>query len=572
MLLALFLLSIKVQIDETKIHSNGVTFVCRTSKIYTVSEDYIFDVSGRKIRMNVGSVGIEAKNVSGEIFERYFEAESIKIVPGEVRIEGLCISICGMSCPERGVFTNVIIREERIYAEDPKVKLFGLRAPLFLVSDKYDIIGRSPGFMNPTLSLSKRSGMIAEVEYSFPLRTFDTAFMASYYQRQRMFLLGLKGESLKNNISAGIRYANQNVFSGNYEIILYGKRYHLSSAGNVYTEEFLKNIPASVDLSAIPFSSVQKEGGIAFGRFSVSDQINVFIEPKGYQSFSKIFLSYGRDPFPREGYFFSAGDVIFLSDGNLESFPLVKFLYSIGDVGIGGRLMLSGKSLNRIGSVDDVFLPYEAYRFLLTEDITYPFLFSSHYSRYLRSDFISSHIYLSIGLLGRELPPERLKLIREGGISLIYGLGELFVSVGMLGNEIFLDSGLRLHLKDHDLEFRSSKRADKFIANLSSVQNIHFGFFTAENLLSLVFSNYQYIFGIGTADEWELFVNDSVRLNLSSFGGFRFGAILQHVRPVQVNTEAYLNISHICSEISFGLIYNFVRKDPRFFSSIKMNL
>lgn len=569
--IALLILNTKVYLLESTVYLSNITISCRELLIYPTKKDFELKIGEKKFSLSVEGTSIYSKEVSGYFFDRYFEAQKFELSPERVKIYNLCISLCELNCPKNGIFGNLDVQREYIHIQNPKVKILNTEIPLFFISEKTDSYGRSPGFTNPSFSVSRNNKLITGVDFYFPFPSIDFSLSTLYFQRDKIFLGGLYGKTLNENFSFDVRYANPEIILVKHNLNLQNQNYQLFSFGNIFTEAFLERIPARVEISSAPFGIFQQEGRLNTENLQIENYTYTFSNfLTGFENFSRILLTYGKRSF------FSIGGI-----GNFSQnpkrvntlLPTAKFFFQLDQFGLSGKIVPFG---SKIYVKDSQFLPYEAYFYILSEDFLYPFLFSLSYSDFYDLYFLSSQGYTALNVLSSDFPPKDISLIPEAGFSLISGGFNFFGSFGIKqtkNSEIFSDSGIIWSLDLITFELRNTTYKNRFMTRISLLQSFLFGSRNLRNEISVFISNSAPFFRQEIQNKkTEVFPSYRSEILLSPLR-FQFGMLFYQIKPVQISSLISYNIRRICSEIFIEGIYNFTDVgEPRLSFGLRVNL
>lgn len=557
------ILIILTEFQMNDMYLNDLTLRCEKLTIENLKKDFQVVLGNKKVHLSVESLKIESENVYGYLLRRYFEAEHVEIEFGKLQISGVCISLCGLTCPKGGIFTELInLENQRINIKNPKIRILEFEIPAFFAPEKLDSYGRSPGFMNPVFSISKGNRTILGIEYFFPIEDFDFSFSSIYFQRNRIFLGGINFSG--ENFSFKTKYANQNIFEVQHEFLFKGKSYHISSYGDIFTRDFIQNIPANVESAAKPFTMIYQEGFLRAEKISVSNYIYIFSEflTRG-ESFSELTLTYDSQDIS-----ISAGGIGDISYAGKNFSPLMKFFYSNEGFRISGKLVANKKE--RDESI--MFFPYEAHLYLFSEDFLYPIIFSISYSIFTQ--------YIGLSLFSSDFPPRNFGTIPELGTRIIFGRIDTFLSVGGTYNKnifsVFSDSGILLSTKALDIAIRNSTYKDKFLSQfwlsstilISRTQRVR-------NDVGILFSNQAPHFR-GKAERFELFPiyrANFIFSDLKIQPSLTLYSSLNQLKPIQLSILLSYLIKKICSDFYANWIYNFTKSgETRISFGVKVSL
>jgi len=552
--------------NNTNLYLNDLTLRCEKLTIENLKKDFQVILGNKKIYFSVESVKIETEKIRGYFLGRYFEAEHSEIQFSRLQISGVCLSLCGLTCPKGGIFSESInFQNQRISIKNPKIKILNFEIPVFFAPEKVDSYGRSPGLMNPVFSISKRNRTILGIEYFFPIEDFDFSFSSIFFQRNRILLGGINFSG--EDFSFRAKYANPNIFELRHEFLFRGKSYHISSYGDIFTRDFIQNIPANIESAGKAFTMIQQESFLKEGRnISVSNYIYIFSEflTRG-ESFSELILTYDLQDIS-----ISAGGIGDISYTGKNFSPLAKFLYSSDGFRISGKLVKNKKEIDE----SIIFFPYEAHLYLFSEDFLYPLIFSLSYSKSIDTFF--THIGLSL------FSPDfsHFGTIPELGTRIIFGRMDTFLSVGGTYNRnifsIFSDSGIILSTTALDIVIRNSLYKEKFLSQFWLSSDI----FISRNQMirndiGILFSNQAPYFR-GKAERPELFpiyranfIFSDLRIQPS----LTLYSFLDQLKPIQLSILLSYLIKKICSDFYANWIYNFTKAgETRISFGVNINL
>lgn len=587
MLIAFFLVA-EIYLSDATIYLSNLTATCESIVIHKVRENFKFRFGSKTLNLSVENTNIRAEKISGYIFNRYFEADFFELRQGDLMMSDICISLCGLTCPKGGVFGDMMIEKNRIKLASSGLKFFNIKIPALLISRKFDVYGRSPGFIDPTFSFSRRSGNIFGIGYLFPFRSFDLLLSTLYFRKNGLFLAGVGAKDIDDErFSFDVMYADQSVFSGKYSIIVHGGEYFFSSYADLFTEGFIRSVPAKVERSSFPFGSVGQESFVELRTLAVSSYMRTFsFFLTGYESFTRIIVTYGRDSF------LSLGGIAHISSSPLRTrgsfLPLAKFLYSAENFTIGVRVFpIDGVQVfhpyerNSGREVETSFLPYESYLYIFSEDFIYPNLFFLSYTRLFDIGLGLTGTYVALSffksdMLMKDREAGSISLIPESGLSIVSGNINLFLSGGLKrtnSSDLFSDSGVLISLGDLGLELRNSIYAERFLVKTSSSHRSSLGSVVISNEIAFLISNSSVVFGdTETKKDVELFPLYKLSLMTSSFG-LQSGFILHNLRFVQLSLLLSYHIRKMCTEIYLDGVYNFTKVgEPRISFGAKVHM
>lgn len=559
-----------LRISGATLYLNEITLSCETLVAQNIRKDFQISLGGKNISVSIESLKIESENIHGYFLGRYVEAQRGEIEFKNFQLYGACLSLCGLTCPNGGIFTKLIkIQEQKVKIENPEVRFLNLQIPLFFLPEKLDNIGRAPGFTNPIFSISKKNGKILGIDYFSPIKDFEFSFSTVYFERKKIFLAGI-GSSLRDFLFLEARYANPDIFAIKNKLLFKDENYHISSYGDIFTKDFIQNIPARIESGGKPFGLFYEESFGRLGDTSIYNYIYIFSEfLTRNESFSELLISYNA-----KNLSISAGGTgyIFYSERNFS--PATKFLYSKEGIRISGKVIANPKPKKETL----LFIPYEAYLYLFSEDFLYPLVFSLSYSDFSGADIILTHSYTGLNLLGLDFPPKNFGIVPELGNSLIFGGINTFLSIGGIysrGLSVFSDSGIILATKSVDIQIRNSTYKDKVLSQFSLSSSVFFSkFHTIRNEIAILFSNQAPYFG-GESKKFEMFpiyratfVFSDLKLqpNLSLY-------LLKQIKPIQFSLLLNYRIKRLCSDFYADLVYNFTKiGETRLSFGIKINL
>jgi hypothetical protein len=203
MLLFFVLLAINSQIffESATIYFDSVSFFCRSATIYHVEKVFKINLGDEILDVKVRSLSAEAQSISGEISGIGIQSEFFRLENG-VYFQNLCVSLCSLRCPNSILAGEIFFdpSDEKIRVSSPKFNLPFLSLPLSLfLPRKFTIEGKSPGFSNPTFSLSQKHGVILGTEFFVPfsyffsesvLRPLDLSLYPFFFSKTKIFLFG----------------------------------------------------------------------------------------------------------------------------------------------------------------------------------------------------------------------------------------------------------------------------------------------------------------------------------------------------------------------------------------------
>jgi hypothetical protein len=597
MLLFFVFLAINSQIffESATIYFDSVSFFCRSATIYQVEKVFKINLEDEILDVKIRSLSAEAQNISGEISGIGIQSEFFRLENG-VYFQNLCISLCSLRCPNSILAGEIFFdpSDEKIRVSSPKFNLPFLSLPLSLfLPRKFTLEGKSPGFSNPTFSLSQKHGVILGTEFFVPfsyffsesvLRPLDLSLYPFFFSKTKIFLFGgnfsYSGRSVffegENN------FAGKDIFSSRLNFFVpgaFGLNY------KIFTFRFLSSIPASVETASLPFSS-------AYQNFSDDLKIS---QSSSLSFYNQIFFysNHISESVSSFGFGFFGGDLNLKNlsfgvggvFGNSDVFGFSPFLRSSVYF---SRFSLAGRFLfpySEKGFFKDFFvLPFVPFSTFRLSDFLYQNLFLSpgflslSFSYDFVYDFAFFHPFFSLNSLfyysGIDIVPElggefisypfsffssfsfwRNNFVSDVGLGLDFDFFSPSFRIFSFGRKIMIENTLNFPLSFGNIDLNLS---GAFILT-NSAYKFAFSFFQPEQHNFEGFSSVSFNWGFS-----DFSFNSSFLFYLAEFKAFRF---------VQLSSFLNYYLKKLCGDFYSGVIYNFTSYgEPRISFGVRLRL
>jgi hypothetical protein len=591
----LFAINSQIFFESATIYFDGVSFFCRSATIYQVEKVFKINLEDEILDVKVRSLYAEAQSISGEISGIGIQSEFFRLENG-VYFQNLCVSLCSLRCPNSILAGEIFFdpSDEKIRVSSPKFNLPFLSLPLSLfLPRKFTLEGKSPGFSNPTFSLSQKHGVILGTEFFVPfsyffsegvLRPLDLSLYPFFFSKTKIFLFGgnfsYSGRSVffegENN------FAGKDIFSSRLNFFIpgtFGLNY------KIFTFRFLSSIPASVETASLPFSSAYQNFSDDF-KISQSSSLSFYNQIFFYSNhISESVSSFGFGFFGGDLNFknlsFGVGGVF----GNSDVFEFSPFLRSSVYF---SRFSLAGRFLfpySEKGFFKDFFVlpfvPFSTFRlsdFLYQNPFLSPAFLSLSFSYDFVYDFAFFHPFFSLNSLfyysGIDIVPEL------GGEFISYPFS-FFSSFSFWRNNFVSDVGLGLDFDFFSPSFRLFSFGKKIM--IENALNFPLSFGNIDLNLSGAFiltnSAYKFAFSFFQPEQHNFEGFSSVSFNWG-FSDFSFNssflfylAEFKVLRFVQLSSFLNYYLKKLCGDFYSGVIYNFTsRGEPRISFGVRLRL
>lgn len=602
MLLFFVLFGVNSQIffESATIYFDGVSFFCKSATIYQVEKVFKIDLDDEVLDVKVRSLSAQAQNISGEISGIGMQSEFFSLENG-IYFRNLCVSFCSLRCPNSIRAGEIFFdpSDEKIRVSSPKLNLPFLALPLFLfLPRKFTLEGKSPGFSNPTFSLSQKHGFILGTEFFVPfsyffyesiLKPLDLSLYPFFFSRTKIFLFGgnfsYSGKSVffegENN------FAGKDIFSSRLNFFvpgIFGLNY------KIFTLKFLSTIPASVETASLPFSSIYQNFSDSL-KISNSSSLSFHNQIFFYSShISDSVSSFGFGFFDGElnfnNFIFGVGGVFGNSDvfgSDIFGFsPFLRGSIYFSNFSLSGRFLFP--YFEKEFFKDFFVLPFVPFSTFKLSDFLYqnPFLspgfLSLSFSYDFMYDFVFFHPFLSLNSLfyypGLDIVPE------VGGEFIFYPFS-LFSSFSFLGGDFASDVGVSLDFDFFSPSFRLFSFGKKIMIENALNFPLNFGNIELDFSGAFILTNSAYKFAFSSfLPDRHNFEGFSYISFLGSFSYFSFNSSFlfylsefKTLRFVQFSSFLSYYLKKLCGDFYSGIIYNFTSwGEPRISFGMRLRL
>ncbi len=614
--------SVTLGIASAEVLTDGIDILCESLNISEKSFSHILEFGDTYFELEQKYLSVDADRVTGFFLGRYAEGEKIHLNGGGIA-RSLCISLCGLRCPKGGLILDKIDISERnrIRISSPSVSIFGLRIPLFFFPRSFDRMGKSPGLLPPSLSLSRKHGTIAGISVFVPLSFFFTELDADikisekYFSKTNIFLSELVISS--PNFSSSFVLAPEDIFSitiqgaGKYGVK--SSKFFISVNSELFSGRFISEIPADIRKASMPFSffTEELEYITKLGQFDINLNQNIYfylehITPDVRSFlFSDLELSVGLGVGEHSAYVkgmrvrevgivemmeitgeIVPGFILLRWDAHHMS-PFLKGAFKLGNFSLMGRLGINNFTL----PIRDfpLFLPPGVPFYFYREFFASPSFVSISYSvDYSDYGFLFSP-FSSLSLAEKFFHMNGPFFIPSAGVQLIYHRIFFDISFGFI-------TALTAPAQGETFLFSSSNSSFNILIFPSGRLSADVSVYTMGSFFltsfSLPFSSKYFStkpsFSITNSADVFTFRSTSVfnlPATIESFFAFDIlfvpyrdisidiSSILYSVfRPVQIGIGLNYDIRRICASLSVDGVYNFVSGEPRISFSFNLRI
>jgi hypothetical protein len=562
----LYVIRSDVFFENVTFYSDGVSFFCKSARIEEKISLYKLNIKDEEVEVQLKRLYFHSSDVRGKIVGVDIEAEELEL-NGGVSARNICVSICSLMCPHSVNFGNV-----QLSTNKEKIKISSGFLPFSFTTDLY---GRAPGISPPTISLSKKHSLILSGDIYFPLSYFSQIsflspleFSLNYYffSRSRIFVLGdnLDYRSPDFYLSSEQNFGGKNISSSRL-VSSFSGIFGLNS--KIFTRRFLEEIPATVEVSSLPFSFAFQQARVPLvKRFYFYDELFFFSDHLTssyfFSGFSGFFLDYN--------FFDLGGGGVIGFDGNIFwLYPSLFGNFEFSDFGILGRAYVSPQ-ISRSFSDKFFFQPINSFSYFRLYDYLYSDFFSAPYflSFFYSPSFFSGSAFLSPYFALNSIFYPDLFFAPEFGGELILHPFSFFGSAGLWNDFLFFDSGISVFSDFFSPSFRFFTFGRRFSFDNSIYVPFYLGNFSFSFLSSFFLTNFGYTFSfekrIYDVKGGEGFYSFSALTSLRDFS-LRFSLLfylpsIRNIEPVQFSVFSSYYLKRFCSDIFLNLNYNFTRR------------
>ncbi|GBD03863.1 hypothetical protein HRbin19_01163 [bacterium HR19] len=552
--------------ENVTFYSEGVSLFCKSARVDEKTSVYKLKLKDEEVEVQVKRLYFHSSGVSGRIGGLDIEAGELEL-NGGVLAKNICVSICSLRCPHSVSFGNV-----QLSAHKEKIKIGSGFLPFYFTTDLY---GRSPGISPPTISLSKKHSIILNGDIYFPLSYFSQTnllvpleFSLNYYffSKSRIFVLGdnLDYRSPDFSLSSDQNFGGKNIFSSRF-VSSFSGIFGVSS--KIFTRRFLEEIPATVEVSSLPFSFVFQQARVPLiKRFYLYDELFFFSDHLTssyfFSGFSGFFLDY-------DFFDFGGGGVIGFDRNVFWLYPSLFGNFEFSDFGVLGRAFVSHQIST--GFSDKFFFqPSNSFSYFRLYDYLYSDFFSAPYflSFFYSPSFFWGLVFLSPYFALNSIFYPDLFFAPEFGGEMVLHPFSFFGSAGLWKDSLFFDSGFSVFLDFFSPSFRFFTFGRRFSFDNSLQIPIYLGNFSFSFLSSFFLTNFGYTFSFERsyyeAGGAEGFYSFSALSSVKDFS-LRFSFLfylpsIRNIEPVQFSVFSSYYLKRFCSDIFLNLNYNFTKR------------
>ncbi len=592
---ALFVVNNQIFFESATVYFDGVSFFCKSATIHQVEKVFKINFGDEILDVKVRSLSAQAQNISGEISGIGVQSEFFTLENG-IYFHNLCISFCSLRCPNSIMASEIFLdsSDEKIRVSSPRFNLPFLALPLSLFLPRnLTLEGKSPGFSNPTFSLSQKHGVILGTEFFVPfsyffyesiLRPLDVSIYPFFFSKTKIFLFGgnfsYSGKSVF--FEGESNFARKDIFSSRLNFFIpgiFGLNY------KIFTLKFLSTIPASVETASLPFSSI-------YQNFSDNLKISNF-SSLSFRNQIFFYSSHISDSVSSFGFGFFDGDLNFSNFifgiggvfGNSDVFGFSPFLRGsiyFSNFSLSGRFLFPYFEKEFFKDFFSLpFVPLSTFKlsdFLYQNPFLSPGFLSLSFSYDFIYDFVFFHPFLSLNSLfyypGLDIVPE------VGGEFIFYPFS-LFSSFSFLGGDFASDVGVSLDFDFFSPSFRLFSFGKKIM--IENVLNfpLIFGNIDLNFSGAFIITNSAYKFTFSSfppyQQRFEGFPYISFHMNFSDFSfnsSFLFySAEFKTLKFVQFSSFLSYYLKKLCGDFYSGIIYNFTSLgEPRISFGVRLRL
>ncbi len=593
-ILGVLLLNQTIYLESSTLYTHQFEIFCERATIQYITKIFKFET----FSVHIQKALYHGENITGNLSSHNFTAEAFIFKNPDFELRNICLSLCGLKCPQTGVFLQSLSfsdKDEKIKLTNGSVRILGKETLAFKVPflpKKLDLYGKSPGFSNPNLSLSKKHGLIAGGEFFIPFSYFglpniDLTLSSLYFWRKNLIFGGIKTEYERKStdiqkFDSELIFNSPSLFSLSGDTLLSGNSYHIGIKTFLTTSQFLSTFPANVQIAGLPFSFYGNEINIYLLKsqnikFSFTNKTNIFSDHLTYYN----LFSENSANIQTNNITVSTGILSHLPE--LKIYPFTKADLSYKGLRLLGRLSeqpqkLYSSTQHTIFDRSTIFHPPRLYEYLYEEIFISPSFLSLAYEWWIDS------FNLHIG--GSSLFPN-LSLVPEAGLSFplpLFALSTLSISNGLLYSKNRITPLFLLSINYLPRNFSGETSFLYFSENFLGRQSF-FSNISISNLRFLISFN---LLATNSADTFlffkdtkstafqsrkvEYFVSADLTL-FSSAPQISLSYISYIFMPIQFSAMIKYNLPEICSEIYISGIYSFTQKgEPRINFGVRTNL